>query len=100
MVLIWSVSFQSFVLQLNVRYSIIAVVCNIRKLSNLRIMSQQEETGVISSTFNAALTLFLTKKGQLIGAASGLETIYTVKALVSNCLRNPCKRFITKASRL
>ena len=60
-VLVWSVSFQSFVLQHNVRYSMIALDCNIRNLCHLRIASQQEETRVISSTFNAALTLFLTE---------------------------------------
>ena len=40
---VWSASFQSFVLQQNVRYSVIALVCYTRKLSHLRIVSQQEE---------------------------------------------------------
>ena len=35
-----------------------------------------------------------------IGATSDLETFYTVKALVSNCLRNPYKRFTTRANHL
>ena len=35
-----------------------------------------------------------------IGATSDLETFYTVKALVSNCLGNPYKRFTTRANHL
>lgn len=58
-VLVLSVSFQSFVLQHNVHYRVIPLVCNIRNQSHM-IVSQQEETRVISSTFNAALSLFLT----------------------------------------
>lgn len=95
-VLVLSVSFQSFVLQHNVHYRVIPLVCNIRNQSHMiASVSAGRNQGY---QFNLQCGSFPVP--DWIGATSDLETFYTVKALVSNCLRNPYKRFTTRANHL